>query len=586
MFVDKIKNHLLSFITTLSRYPLVLLFLIAIAIVNVITIQGGNKVYTELLYALIVGAWLSAIAQQIYEQFFNQLKEKVMLYLGVLVLTIGYYIVVSLPFAVDLEIEIKTNVLIFALFIAFIWIPSIKSNLAFDQSFMVVVKAVFTTLLFTTVIALGINLIIFAIDHLLITVNNKVYSHVFNLVLTLFAPIFFLSFIPNYVGMKAEEGGAQQEKIESAVAPSKLFVTLLSYIIVPLAGVYTLILVIYMLLNIRSGFWTDNLLEPMLVAYSITIILITLLVTRIDNQFVAFFKKVIPKVLIPLVLLQVIASILKVGELGLTHGRYYVILFGLFALIASMLFSFFSVRKNGWIAITLIIFSIVSVVPPVDAFTTSRAYQINLLKKTLLNNQMLEDETIIPREIIDANDKRKITSAADYLERTGYTKQIDWLPNQLSYGENFKNTFGFEKYYDEGSEVGRDIQSAYWQWEEEDSFNIEGFDRYLQVTIDGQGESEQSIPVKIKGETYYVERSYEEKDLILTLTDETGESFMRINLADVFEEMIAKGPDLDLEAATFIEENEQARIAMLVKYIDWYEKRFNGEIQLFIEVKK
>ena len=53
---------------------------------------------------------------------------------------------------------------------------------------------------------------------------------------------------------------------------------LLSYVLVPLASVYPLVLVIYMLKTIVLGTWTDNLLEPLLLSYLIGLILIYILV--------------------------------------------------------------------------------------------------------------------------------------------------------------------------------------------------------------------------------------------------------------------------------------------------------------------
>ena len=73
--------------------------------------------------------------------------------------------------------------------------------------------------------------------------------------------------------------------------------------------------------------------------------------------------------------------------MGVTHGRYYVILFGIFATIAGLIFSFLPIKKNGIIVAVLIVFSAISIIPPIDAFTVSRVNQINLLEKTLLRKQ-------------------------------------------------------------------------------------------------------------------------------------------------------------------------------------------------------
>ncbi len=272
MFVNKLKNQLLGFLSAVGRYPLVLIFLIAMVIVNIISIQKGDDIYSDILYTLMIGTSLSGVAQQNYEHFFSKMKERISLYVGIILLTASYYFAIHLPASAMLEVETKTSVLFFALMMVFISVPSIKSDVTFDKSFMATVKVFFTTLLFTVVIAIGVNFVIFAVDHLLISVNGKVYSHVFNIILTLFAPLFFLSLIPKYVGGGVAGTEEQYVEMTKATEVSKLFEVLLSYIMIPLAGIYTLILVIYVLLSIRSEFWSDNLLEPMLVSYSIAIV--------------------------------------------------------------------------------------------------------------------------------------------------------------------------------------------------------------------------------------------------------------------------------------------------------------------------
>src|SRR5690606_11145090 len=115
----------------------------------------------------------------------------------------------------------------------------------------------------------------------------------------------------------------------------------------PLTAIFTIILLVYLLQNITGEFWTNNLLEPMLVSYAITVIIVYFLVSTINTKSAIFFRKIFPKVLVPIVLFQTVSSVLRIQETGLTLGRYYVILFGIFALIAGIIFSVLPVRKNG-----------------------------------------------------------------------------------------------------------------------------------------------------------------------------------------------------------------------------------------------
>src|SRR5699024_10613474 len=199
----------------------------------------------------------------IYETFFTKHLKRVLLMGVAILVTIGYYFVIHQPDYFNIETSTKSIVFLFALLIVFIWIPSVNQDIAFHESFMAAFKAFFTALLFSMVIILGMEAIIFAIDQLIVTINNKMYAHVLNIVLTLLAPSFFLSLIPLYPSKQQELTIEQQEKLFRAIYCPKTFYILISYIIIPLTMVYTVILLIYVLLNITGDFWKDNLLEPM-----------------------------------------------------------------------------------------------------------------------------------------------------------------------------------------------------------------------------------------------------------------------------------------------------------------------------------
>ena len=329
----------------------------------------------------------------------------------VIVLTAGYYLIILPASTLSMEIMIRTSVALFALLFAFIWVPVIKSEIRFNNSFMIAFKAFFNTLLFSVVIYGGVALIISAIDLLIFSVDYKVYSHAGNIIFILFAPMYFLSLIPIYPGESnrdPEETKRQSEVVLKAAECPKFFELLISYIIIPLIAVFTIILLVYIIKNIGGEFWSDNLLEPLIVSYSIFVIVLYLLASELENRFTVLFRKILPKVLVPIVVFQIISSLLSLSETGITHTRYYVILYGLFAAVSGILLSFLPVRKNGSVAALLIIFSIFSIVPPVDAFSISKSSQINLVEKVLLENKMIEEDTITPNSHVSNEDKRRL----------------------------------------------------------------------------------------------------------------------------------------------------------------------------------
>ena len=338
------------------------------------------------------------------------------------------------------------------------WVPVIKSKISFNSSFMISFKSLFNSLFFSGVIFAGISIILTAINQLIFTIDYTAYPHTVNIVFIIFAPMYFLSLIPIYPGVKnnsknQEKMDLQKESIDESAHCPKFLEVLISYILIPLIAVFTLILVIYIIKNIGGEFWTDNLLEPMLVSYAITVILVYILASEIENKFTAFFRKVFPKVLVPIVLFQITSSILSLADTGVTHTRYYVILFGLFAAVSGVLLSFLPVRKNGVIAALLIVFATISIVPPVDAFTISRSSQTDTLKNVLEQNNMLENNKILPNESISNKDKQTITNAINYLSRMEYTKKIAWLPEDFNAYEDFSDTFGFKEYQDPDNSI-------------------------------------------------------------------------------------------------------------------------------------
>ncbi len=184
----------------------------------------------------------------------------------------------------------------------------------------------------------------------------------------------------------------------------------------------------------------------MLVNYSIAIILIYILSSMLENKFAVLFRKFAPKVLVPIVVFQVIASVLKVGEMGITYGCYYAALYGVYAAIARGILSFVPVKRNGLIAALLIIFSVISIVPPVDAFSVSKNSQLNNLEETLLANGMLENGEIIAKPDLDNEEKKKIINSMNYLSRMECLDKVTFLPDDFEFYNDFYDTFGFREY--------------------------------------------------------------------------------------------------------------------------------------------
>lgn len=594
--VKNLQQTFQGIIRASTRYPLTLLFLLALTISNLIMINQEKDIYTNYLFTLFIGVVLTGVAQQLYERFFHKQVHRFMLLAAACLLTIGYYFILPNDTLYDIEVIIKTSVLVFASLLLYILIPTIKRKLTFNESFIAAFKAFFITVLFTIVIAIGASSILFAIDRLLFSIGDKLTLHVLNIIFSLFAPLYYLSFTPYYEEIKngsisEEEKLMVSERLNEAISVPKMLEVLISYVFIPLTAIYTGILLAYLAINIRGNFWTNNLLEPMLVSYTVVVILVYILSSTIENKSTALYRKIFPKLLIPIVLFQTIASILKIGELGVTQGRYYVILFGVFATIAGFIFSFLSVKKNGIAIAVLITFCILSIIPPIDAFTVSRVNQTNLLEKTLRENEMLKENKIIPKASISKEDKIKITSTTNYLAEMSYAKKLDWLPGDLTNNNNFETTFGFTKEYENQDieDMGRYINLDY---ENDLNISLEDYQQFMRLHFyasDSEISSSKDISFEINGVMHTVVQQQKDNNHIVVIQDAAGKEQMSISMEPIFDDLLSeenpKKEILTVEEATVIKENEQFKVKLIVESLNEYDSQYAGDVYVFIQIK-
>ena len=581
-FKDRVQN----LTGAISRFPLSVLFLVIATIALSLSIQTEEFDYYELIIACFVGALAAAVAQMVFERFFYH-KEKLrwVVLSPALLLAIIYYFTMDIESDVfSLEVVIRTTVLAFALFIAFIWIPSIRQRLSFSDSFTATFKALFTTILFSIVLTIGIMSILSAINVLLFTVDYRVFAHAANIVASLFAPMFFLSDIPRYAvpGEKDTIKESFSPEVETAISVPKTMEVLLSYIIIPVTMVFTVILALYIIMNIGRDFWVDNLLEPMLVSYAIVVILVMLLIGRLENKIASSFRLVFPKVLFFIVLLQTVASIIQISEKGLTIGRYYVILFGLFAIVASVIFSIWPKQKNGVVAVVLIVFSVISIIPPVDAFTVSKNGQIAFLRSVLSDNDMLSQNTVVPKSDLPENEQRKIVETVNDLESNGHIEEVAFLPEEYQSSVNFEETFGFDQH----GTATEAFNYYYFEWDNNTVLDVSNYQAMSKMQIDtmSQGTNTETIqPIEIEEIVYQLEVTEEDNTVLLTLTDENGDTLISTNLTEVVSELNqapnATSQDLTLDQALVEAENNEAVMDVLVTQLD-----FNNNGQFFIEL--
>lgn len=581
-----------------QRFPLALFFTMAAAIILYVVITTEEN-HMKLLLTCTIGAFFALVMQMIYERFFLRQTARLGLQAGAAALALVYLLLINSSEEITLEIYVRTSVAIFALVIAFIWVPVIKNRVSFNESFIAVFKAFFHTALYTGVALSGCGIVITTINLLIVSVSDKVMMYTADTIILVFAPVFFLSLIPEYPGeidaiLEPEVIAKRDETQKDAVSVPKFLAILIEFIIIPLTLAFTVILVIYIIINVRGEFWTNNLLEPMLVSYSITVIIVYILSGTLEKKFVKLFHKIFPKILVVIVLFQIAASILSLSETGVTHSRYFVIIFGIFAACAGIAMSILPLRKNGIIALLFIAAAIITMVPPTDAFSVSRRSQTERLNKALSKNDMLSGDKVTPKSDISEDDKLTIAYAVEYLERMDYMDKIRYIPDDFEVYRDFEKVFGF----DMGKALtSYNVKSVNVYLAEDAVLDISGYN-YMVRTYISSGEAENNRGSKTdfrftdsKG-TFQLEKRFEHGKVLLVLTDSSGKDvvvFDTDSIFDRFEGYENSKLGMTPAQAEFTSENSKAAIRVIVQFAN-IGKSMGGEyhdadVTVFIKLK-
>ena len=469
---DTINNRVRGISIAGIRFPLTVLCLLAAAILimRFIANEGDKEeVVLKYIFTLVLGAVLGVVVQFLVESFEVLQKKRLLLYLAPLILLIGYFLILLPITDLNDRIVIRTIVTIFALVCIGLWIPSYKSRADFNLVALVHFKSFFTSILYSGVLAIGLVAIIAAIDNLLFQVPDHTYAYAMTIIWVVFAPIYYLSLLARFDASDEEE----EERTKETSSYPKLLEILVSNISIPLICAYTLVLVAYF---IKIGFtrtWPSGQVGPMVLIYTIAGLVIYILASLLKNRFTQFYRKVFPKILIPIVIMQLISVGIRVNAYGITESRYYILVFGIFSLIAGIILCFSDVNRNGRLALLAAILAILSIIPPIDAFTVSRNSQIERLEDILEEEGMLENESVTKNSNANFKTKMEVTNILFYLQQSSSLSYLEWLPVNFQVYEDMETIFGFGPTY---SYTGEEIHYTNIYLNKNQALPIEGYD--------------------------------------------------------------------------------------------------------------
>ncbi len=411
-----------SFIEVLHRFPFVILTAFFGVVVSMIIIEKPHTeedIYVEMLMASFIALPTLLGAAIISEKWQQTGFKKWLPTIISLALVVCYY------FTLDVSNEDPSEEMILRFFGLMLVAHLLVSYLPYldktpIEDFWEYNKQLFGNFMvgafYNLIIFAGLSFAILAIDNLFgIDIDGNIYAHLFVFIAGVINTTYFLFHFPNkYMGL-AQEGGAF----------IKAFKNLSKYILIPIVGIYFLILYAYSIKilgtwELPKG-WVSSLVLGFSVAGIFTYLLNYLLVNIDENKLVHGFRKWFFFVLFPMVILLFVAIGTRLSDYGVTEGRYVVALLGAWLMVVSVYFILSKKDNIKFIPISLSILALAAVLGPLSMFQVSEKSQVGRLELLLTNNNLLQNGiAVAPVDPIPAKDAENIQSILNYLRSSDH----------------------------------------------------------------------------------------------------------------------------------------------------------------------
>ena len=282
-------------------------------------------------------------------------------------------------------------------------------------------------LLYAHILFAGLALALGALDNLFgLDVPGKRYFELWVLLAGFFSTLFFLAGVP-------EDLPALERRTDYPKG-LKVFA---QYILLPLVLVYLVILYAYVGKILVSWEWPLGWVSKLILGFSGTglfaLLLLYPLSDRTDNQWIRNAPRHFALALFPHLLMFFLALSRRVGEYGITEGRYLAYLLGGWLLFVALYFTFSRSRNMKLIPATLCVLSVLASVGPWSLFSVSERSQVGRLRELLEEHRILRDGGITKAVApLPFNDAREISAILSYLnDFHGYESIQPWFTEDL-----------------------------------------------------------------------------------------------------------------------------------------------------------
>lgn len=424
-----VRKIVLGLYSSIRRFPVTLLFSSSVAILLMIIIElspsinpNTQEFLIRIAMVLALGIPLSLCAKVYYERKLGEGFSRLLLYyVFVIIIQILYFfLLLNNLNMVSITRFIGINIVFYLCFLCIPFFPHRKNFVVYVIH---LVMRFLITYVYSVILFLGLAAILFTIHHLLgIQVKGQIYYDTFLMVSLIFAPAYFLAYVPR--------------KDEDLLGwnYSKILKILLLYIVMPLLSIYTLILYIYFGKILISMQWPQGLVSHLVLWYGIILTGVLFLIHPVkeESSWAFRFSTWAPPIVLPLILMMFVSMGIRINAYGMTENRYYVLALGLWIFATMIYLSIRKKRKFIYLPISLSIIILLSVLGPINSYNLSKHSQNSRLERILEENNMIkEGEIQSTQQNVSKKDKQSISSILEYFNRNHNFKEVNVLPENF-----------------------------------------------------------------------------------------------------------------------------------------------------------
>ena len=373
-----------------------------------------------------------------------------------------------------------------------------NSRIGFWQYNKILILQLLLSGFFTTVLYIGLSVAILGSDKLLgIEWDYKIYFKLWIALLGVFNTWLFLANTPNDFNL-----------VDKTDKYEKLIKIFAQFVLIPIAGIYFIILYAYGAKIIFNWELPDGWVSGLVLGYAGVGLLARLLLYPIreqaDKKWVSIVSKTFTISVFPLLLLASVGVYRRVLDYGITEPRYFLIILIAWLFFISLYFLFSKQEKIKLIPLSLLVLTLITSVGPWGAFSVSTNSQIDrfmeiysdkeqrsgvLISNDLTGNEInsnlesiiyylddrgtlgdlkeriIEENPDLAEKITDSLSARKLKSVLNIKKNKSnfeayHTKrdELSYIGNKLYFIDDVTNTSGFEENDFEGNQCSARIK--------------------------------------------------------------------------------------------------------------------------------